>query len=117
MRAEDIIASRTVSKTPEVVDCSISIPSPTMTPEPMTHSERILISVRNYFKGSFETEIWRAIHPQRDCKMTKVQEDAFASLYTLSELSKTACMLFANHHFQEAGQIKFCATSRIKGIF
>ncbi|KAL9128044.1 MAG: hypothetical protein Q9175_007613 [Cornicularia normoerica] len=54
VRIDDVIAQRAKSKTPEAVDCFISLRSPTMTPEPMTNPERILISIRDYHKGSFE---------------------------------------------------------------
>ena len=112
----DAIAQRTQSKTPEAVECFISLPSPTVMPDQVTNLERILVTIRDYFQGSFETGTWLAKDPQRFCETTKVEKYAGTHLSELSTHVETACLLFADNHFQEAGRCLILATSRIKEI-
>ena len=116
VRIDDVIAQRSNSKTPEAVDCFVSLPSPTRTPESMTVPERILVSIRDYCKGSFETGTWVVTDPRRNCETTKVQEDPLAHLSALHTQSSLACKLFAGNQFEEAGQTLVSATSEIKRI-
>lgn len=116
VRIEDVVGQRGESKTPEAVDCFTPLRPPTMMPESMTNSERIFVSIRDYFKGCFETGTWFATDPRVSCQTTKVQEDAFASLNALTTKSETACVLFDNNRYQEAGQSLISAASEIKKI-
>ena len=113
---DDVIAQRAESKTPEAVDYFTSPASPIMLPESMAIPERILISIRDYCKGSFENGIWIAMYSRASCEKTKVTENAIVHLDALNEQCETACMLFARNHFQEAGQSLLSATSEIKRI-
>lgn len=112
---DDVIAQRAESKTPEAVDCFTSPASPIMMPESMVIPERILVSIRDYCKGSFENRTWLAT-PDGNCTTTKVQGDPVVHLNALSKHCETARALFANSHFQEAGQSLLSATSEIKRI-
>ncbi|CAF9943693.1 MAG: hypothetical protein ALECFALPRED_000967, partial [Alectoria fallacina] len=116
VRTDDIIAQRSESKFPEAVDCFISLPSPTVMLVPMAIAERILVSIRDYYKGSFETGTWLATDPRGSCETTKVKDNSLAHLYALREQSMAACMLFANNYFQAAGQNLISATSAIESI-
>ncbi|KAL9071458.1 MAG: hypothetical protein Q9161_004175 [Pseudevernia consocians] len=116
VRIDDVIAQRSNSKTPEAVDFFVSLPSPTRTPESMTVPERILVSIRDYCKGSFETGTWVVTNPRKNCETTKVQEDPLAHLSALHTQSSLACKLFAGNQFEEAGQTLVSATSEIERI-
>ena len=116
VRIDDVIAQRSNSKTPETVDCFVSLPFPTRTPESMTVPERILVSIRDYCKGSFETGTWFVTDPRTNCQTTKSQEDPFVDLKALHRQSTLACKLFARNQFKEAGQTLIHATSGIKRI-
>lgn len=113
---EHVLAQRTQSKTPEAVECFVPLPSPTRMPESITIAERVLVSIRDYFKGSFETGTWVAADPRYDCKTTKVQGDVIAHLDVMFQQCITACILFNFNRFQEAGQSLISATSHIKEI-
>lgn len=117
---DNVITQRSESKIPEAVDCFISLPSPAVMPEPMATAEhiaeRILVSIRDYYKGSFETGTWLATDPRGGCETTKVKESSLTHLYALREQSMAACMLFANNNFQDAGQRLISATSAIESI-
>lgn len=116
MRIEDIIAQRTGSTTPEAVKCFTTPPSRITTPESIAMPERILISIRDYFKGSFESRTWITADPRLGCKTTKVKEDALGYLYALSNRCETACRLFDDNRFAEGGRSLISATARIKKI-
>lgn len=109
-------AQQTESHTSEAMDCFYApMPLSTM-PEPMTKTERILINIRNYFAGSFETGIWQSADPRMCCTSTKGRGDAMNHLQALSQRCMTACRLLGNNHFQKAGQTLISATSKIKDI-
>ena len=55
MSIDDVIAERTASVTPEAVDYFTPLPSPIMTPELLATPERVLISIQDYFRGSFDS--------------------------------------------------------------
>ena len=113
---DDVVAQRSGSKTPEAVNCFTSPSSPLMMPESMAIPERILITIRDYFIGSFENGRWFTEDPMYHCESKKVQGDTFFFLNNLHGQCKTACRLFARNRFQEAGQILISATSQIKPI-
>ena len=117
----DVVAQRSNSKTPEAVRCfassSCSSPSsPLMTPESIAVPERILVSIRDYFTGSFENGTWFTTDPRLPCESTKAQENSFHALTSFYESSRTACGLFNMNCTQEAGQMLISATSKIKDI-
>ena len=115
LRPEDVITQRTGSKTPEAVDYFITVPSPIMTPESIAIPERILVSIRDYFRGSFENGTWVTTDSQIGCQTTRGQGN-LADLFQLDSDVKTACQLFGRNNFQGAGQTLIAATSRIKAI-
>lgn len=95
LRIEDVIAQRSESKTPETVDCFVPVSSPSMSLEPTTKLECILISIRDYFNGSFHAGTWLAKDSQTGCRTTENQDDGLGLLYAMFEQSQTACRLFA----------------------
>ena len=116
VRLEDVITQRTGSKTPEAVDCFITVPSPITTPESIAIPERILVSLWDYFRGSFENGTWVTTGPESSCQTTRGQGNAKPVLYQFFTECQIACELFSKHHFQEAGQGLNAASSRIKVI-
>ncbi|KAM0796927.1 hypothetical protein BDR22DRAFT_975663 [Usnea florida] len=116
VRLEDVITQRTGSKTPEAVECFITVPSPITTPESIAIPERILVSIRDYFRGSFENGTWVTTDPGSICRTTRGQGNTRLVLDQFLNEYKTACELFGKHHFQEAGQVVNAASSRIKVI-
>ena len=116
VRTASIIAQQTELHTLEAVGCFNALMPQSIMREPMTKTERILISIRDYFAGSFEAGIWKSTDPRMSCKSTKGQEDAMIHLIALGQRCVTACRLLDNNHFQEAGQSLISATSKIKEI-
>ena len=116
VRLEDVITQRTGSKTPEAVDCFITVPSPITTPESIAIPERILVTIRDYFRGSFENGTWVTTNPESGCQTTRGQRKSWADLTHLDGDVMTACHLFDRNDFQGAGQTLIAATSRIKVI-
>ena len=116
MAIDDLIAQRTKSTTPEAVICLTSPASPLVMPESMAIPERILTKVRDYFKGSFESGTWFTSSPDAACQTRKDRGNGTRLLDGLIEQCVAACKLFADNHFQEAGQVLITATSAIKDI-
>ena len=116
VRLEDVITQTTRSKTPEAVDYFITVPSPITTPESIATPERILVSIRDYLRGSFENGTWVTTGPQMGYQSTRGQEYPRIILSQLFNECQAACQLFRSHRFQEAGQILVSATSRIRDI-
>ena len=116
VRLEDIIAQRTGSKTPEAVDYFITVPSRITTPESIAIPERILVSIRDYFRGSFENGTWVTTNQESGCETTRGQRNPWVDLAQLDSNVLTACQLFGRNDFQAAGQLLMAATSRIKVI-
>ena len=116
VRLEDVIAQRTGSKTPEAVDYLITVPSPIRTPESIAIPERILVSIRDYFRGSFENGTWVTTDMREGCQTTRGQRNSQNVLAELDDDVMTACELFDRNDFQGAGQNLIAATSRIKVI-
>ena len=114
-RLEDDIARTTRSYSSGTKDC-FALLSPSTMLGPMTNPECVLISIRDYYRGSFEVGIWFTTDPRMNCKTTKAQEDAMARLDALSEQCIRACRLFVKNHFQEVGRTLISATSEIKDI-
>ena len=113
---EDIITQRTGSKTPEAVERFITVPSPITSPESMAIPERMLVSIRDYFRGSFENGTWVTTDTRVSCQTTKAQRFSGSVLNLFFEEVDTACELFSRNYFQEAGQSLIAATSRIRSI-
>ena len=116
LRIEDVIAQRAESTTPEAVKCFTPLRSPITTPESIAIPERMLVIIRDYFKGSFERGTWLVTDPRLGCETTKVQEDALGHLWALKERSLIASYLFNNNRFAEGGQSLISATARIGKI-
>ena len=116
MRIEDVVAQRTGSKTPEAVDYFITVPTPMTTPESIAIPECILVSIRDYFRGSFENGTWVTTNPEIGCQTTRGQRNSWTVLIELQYDVLIACELFRRNDFQGAGQNLIAATSRIKGI-
>ena len=116
VRIEDVIAQRTKSVTPEAVKCFTAPQSPITTPESIAIPERILVSTRDYFHGSFESGTWLVTDPQRSCKTTKTEEDTLNDVNALYVQFMTACDLLNENCFPEGGQIMISATASIEKI-
>ena len=116
VRLEDIITQRSGSNTPEAVDYFITVPSPITTPESMASPELILVSIRDYFRGSFDNGTWVTTDPQIGCQTTRGKGDSRAVLDQPDSDFLTACELFHEKRFQEAGQSFIAATSRAKVV-
>ena len=116
VRLEDVITQRTGSKTPEVVEHFITVPSPITTPESIAIPERILFSIRDYFRSSFDNGTWVTTDSKIECQATRSQGDSLAVCCQLDNDSLTACELFRRKEYQRAGQILIAATSSIKVI-
>ena len=104
MSIEDIVAQRTASVTPPAVECSTPLPAKVAVPEELAIPERILISIRDYYEGSFECGTWIITDQQSECHSTKPHEDALDHLNSLHPRCQLACQLFDRFSFQEAGQ-------------
>ena len=113
---DEAITHRTASVTPEAVEIVTPVPSRVATPTSLAVPERIFTAIRDYFEGSFASGNWIYDNPEIPCYTTKVQETLVDGLRDLGNHSLTACVLFSNHRYQEAGRILISATSKLEKI-
>ncbi|KAL8782670.1 MAG: hypothetical protein Q9195_009600 [Heterodermia aff. obscurata] len=59
---DEVVTRRAMSPTPEAVKCFTPLQSPLRTPEVLATTERILVTLQNYIRGSFDAGKWR--HPR-----------------------------------------------------
>lgn len=106
---DDVIAQRTMSRTPEAVQVFSRIHSPVSTPPELATPERIFRSIQEYIAGSFEAGTWVTTDPRRQCYSMK----ANGPTYQKQRLSSCveACDLFSSNQFQEGGRILLAATA------
>ena len=57
---DDIVARRRQSSTPEAVECSTPVPTTISTPEVLAKPEQMLLTLRDYYRASFENGTWWA---------------------------------------------------------
>ena len=113
---DEAITHRTASVTPEAVEIVTPVPSRVATPTSLAVPERIFTAIRDYFEGSFASGNWVYDNPEILCYTKKVQEISRDELRDFVNHSLTACELFSNHRYQEAGRILISVTSKFKRI-
>ena len=113
---DDVIARRAASGTPEAVEIVTPVPSRVATPTSFAVPERIFAAIRDYFESSFASGNWVYDDPESLCHTFKVQEDTIDDLNGLMNHTSTACRLFSNHRYQEAGRILISLTSKLQKI-
>lgn len=107
---EDVLASCTASLTPEAVKCFTPVTSPLSTPRELAAPERILISIRDYFHGSFDSGTWVKTEPLIYCYSMKAAIASEANPYELQSHLNTAIQLFHLKRFSAAGQALIVCT-------
>ena len=112
---EDTIATQ-ASATPEAVKIVTPVPSRVATPTSLAVPEHISAAIRDYVAGSFASGNWVYDNPENLCHTRKVQGNPSKDLNDLTNHSVTACQLFSNGHYQEAGRILISLTSNFKQI-
>ena len=85
-------------------------------PESLATSEYILVVLRDYNKGSFESGIWERGDGEYSSNTNKVQYDAIVQLHAFSHYCMTARILFERNCSCEAGQALSAAMANIKNI-
>ena len=114
---DDVIAHRMASATPEAVEITTPLPSRVATPTSLAVPERIFAMIRDYFEGSFASEKWIYDDPEFACHTGKARGNLGEKyLVTFHNHSITACHLFSNHLYREAGMTLSSMTSRFKEI-
>ena len=113
---DEVITHRTASVTPEPVEIVTPVPSRVATPTSLAVPERIFTAIRDYYEGSFASGNWIYDNPELLCYTKRVQENSTDELKDLVNHSLTACALFSNHRYQEAGRTLISATSKLKRI-
>lgn len=83
LSVEEVLARRTASLTPEAVMCLTPVTSPLSTPRELAAPERILMSIRDYFRGSFDSGTWVKTEPSFSCYSRKA---GLASANHLNEI-------------------------------
>ncbi len=116
MLVDDILARRSMSKTPDDVKVCTPLLSPIRTPEVLAIPERILVMLRDYHRGSFDAGTWRSVGEHRLCETTKVTEDGSNAICELHSRIIYACALFNEDFSKEAGQFLNRAFRIIRGI-
>lgn len=113
---DDIIARQTASPTPEAVKFSTPVSSPISTPSELANPEHMLLCIRDYFRGSFESGTWVRTEPEFRCYSLK--DEKYASLMWPEFMvnCEMACTLLERGSFHEAGQALNTATAKIKEV-
>ncbi|KAL2047668.1 hypothetical protein N7G274_000710 [Stereocaulon virgatum] len=109
---DDVIAQRTMSRTPESVQVSTRIHSPVLTSAEPAISEQLFRSIQDYIAGSFDARTWVTIGPFSRCYSTKTNWPTDGLRISFSCIE--ACRLFSKDHFQKGGQILLAATAGLK---
>jgi hypothetical protein len=112
---DDVIARRTMSRTPEAVQVFTRIHSPVLTPAELATPERIFRSIQDYIAGSFEAGTWAKTYEHSLCYSTKVNGSAPVGLSFLRGCME-ACHLFERDHFLDGGRVLLAATAGLKNM-
>ena len=104
-----VLALRSLSKTPEAVECFTPLPSPIKTPEVFAVPESIFRTLRDYHRGSLEAGVWRSIGENALVRTTKFSNAEINWAITLFHHCLTYIDLMENNSFEEAN----CEFSRI----
>ena len=99
-----VLALRSMSKTPEAVECLTPMPSPITTPEVLAVPERILRMLRDYHQGSFEAGTWRSDGSAQYCRSTKVSNDGIHWAARLFDQCTLSFRLIEYNAFEEASR-------------
>ena len=113
---DDVIDHRTASVLPGAVEIVTPVPSRVATPTSLAVPERIFTLIRDYFDGSFTSGVWFYDDPEYNCRSRKTQRDSVLDLKALAQHVETACRLFSNQLYQEAGMVLISATSNLKNV-
>ena len=113
---DDVIAHRTASVTPEAVQFITPVPSRVATPTSLAIPERIFATIRDYIEGSFASGNWIYNDPEEPCRTNKIQGGSMGYLAGFWEDGITACDLFSDHLYREAGMLCSSMTSKFKEI-
>lgn len=103
-------------------ECFTAVPTLLMTPGLLGISERIFNTIRDYYRGCFESGIWVSDQKGLDCWTVKAGsdrvsiEDQSKHLTALLTQCTLACQLFAKNSYKEGGKALISATARIKTI-
>ena len=111
-----VLALRSMSKTPDGVECLTPLPSPIMTPEVFAIPEQIIRMLRNYHQGSFEAGTWRSVGQSYYCESIKGSNDNLYLLDQLSDRCRLACQLFNRNAFEEGRRVLDRAFARVKRV-
>ena len=95
-------ALRSMSKTPEAVECLTPLPSPITTPEVLAVPERIFRMLRDYHQVSLVAGTWRLNGKYQFCRTTKVSSDCHDWTSTLINLCMLSFTLIESSAFEEA---------------
>lgn len=114
---EDVIAQRGSPATPEAVTCVTPVPSPITPPPVLAIPERLLLCVKAYHQGSFESGTWiRPNKPSDTCFSVGTRLEIVPDLCSFYNQSLIACDHFAKEEIEEARQTLFSVTSNTKRI-
>lgn len=111
---DDIIARQTASPTPEAVKFSTPVSSPISTPSELANPEHMLLCIRDYFRGSFESGTWVRTTPELRCYSLKDKNGANSMWPEFIGKWDMAFTLLERGSFHEAGQALNTATAKIK---
>lgn len=113
---DDLIARQTASPTPEAVEIFTPVSSPIMTPEVLAIPERMFRCIRDYVRGSFESETWVNTESLSTCYSIKDEDNAAGVSLDSFFQCILACSLFERNLFHEAGQTIIAATAKFKNV-
>ena len=85
-------------------------------PESLATSEYILVVLRDYHKGSYESGTWRKGDGEYSPDTNKVQYNAIIQLNAFSDYCNTAWALFERNCFREAGLALSAAMANVNNI-
>jgi hypothetical protein len=103
---EDIIAGASPAPTPPDLTCITprSIPGSPATPPILSIPECIVVSIRDYFIGSFDAGTWTFNDDASDCVSKKPKGSDMLALKNLFSHHDLACKLLDKGSFDEAGR-------------
>lgn len=123
MLVEDVDIPRLASRSPETMrGYFTAVPTLSTTPGLLGIWEHIFNTIRDYYRGSFESRIWVSDQEGHDCWTVKAGpngvliEDPAKNLNELFNDCDLACAHFAANHYEDAGQALISATAGIKNI-
>lgn len=117
MSIDDVLALCNSRKaTPEALECTTPVPSTISTPAVLSEPERLLKTISDYCKGSFESGTWYSIDPTLPCASSKATTNSDLCLDLITDQMYHACALFDRGECWEAGRALKSAFTVVKGI-